>query len=91
MSIVNNVKRTGDTMGIKALAATNGGPLLHQRQRRMDIVPAWHSLAYSQQQVSCNLNVEECRRPSRYVPYIRTFVPYIRTFGAPDQGQMLDV
>ncbi len=25
-----------------------------------------------------------CRRPSRYVPYIRTFVPYDGTYGAPD-------
>jgi hypothetical protein len=27
---------------------------------------------------------EECRRPSRYVPYKGTFVPYDGTFGAPD-------
>ncbi len=32
-----------------------------------------------------------CRRPSRYVPYKGTFVPYDGTFGAPDQGQTLDV
>ncbi len=32
-----------------------------------------------------------CRRPSRYVPYKGTFVPYDGTYGAPDQGQMLDV
>jgi hypothetical protein len=25
-----------------------------------------------------------CPKPSRYVPYIRTFVPYICTFGAPN-------
>jgi len=28
--------------------------------------------------------VEECRRASRYVPYICTFVPYDGTYGAPD-------
>ncbi len=32
-----------------------------------------------------------CRRPSRYVPYKGTFVPYDGTYGAPDQGQTLDV
>ncbi len=33
----------------------------------------------------------DCRRPSRYVPYKGTFVPYDGTYGAPDQGQTLDV
>jgi hypothetical protein len=32
-----------------------------------------------------------CRKPLRIVPYIRTFVQYDGTFGAPDQGQTLDV
>jgi hypothetical protein len=32
-----------------------------------------------------------CRRQSRYVPYKGTFVPYDGTYGAPDQGQTLDV
>ncbi len=32
-----------------------------------------------------------CRRPPRYVPYKGTFVPYDGTYGAPDQGQTLDV
>jgi hypothetical protein len=35
--------------------------------------------------------VRTCRRPSRYVPYKGTFVPYDGTYGAPDQGQTLDV
>ncbi len=35
------------------------------------------------------LNV--CRKPPRYVPYKGTFVPYGGTYGAPDQGQTLDV
>ena len=29
--------------------------------------------------------------PPSYVPYKGTYVPYDGTFGAPDQGQMLDV
>ncbi len=29
--------------------------------------------------------------PSSYVPYKGTYVPYDGTFGAPDQGQTLDV
>ncbi len=32
-----------------------------------------------------------CPMPPRYVPYKGTFVPYEGTYGAPDQGQMLDV
>ncbi len=32
-----------------------------------------------------------CRKPPSYVPYKRTYVPYDGTFGAPDQGQTLDV
>ncbi len=31
-----------------------------------------------------SVNIPHCCRPSRIVPYIRTFVQYIRTFGAPD-------
>ncbi len=37
------------------------------------------------------LKPNTCRRPSRYVPYKGTFVPYDGTYGAPDQGQTLDV
>ncbi len=37
------------------------------------------------------IRVGECRKPPSYVPYKDTYVPYIGTFGAPDQGQMLDV
>ncbi len=33
----------------------------------------------------------KCCRPSRYVPYKGTSVPYNEIYGAPDQGQMLDV
>ncbi len=32
-----------------------------------------------------------CHRPPRYVLYRGTFVPYDGTYGAPDQGQTLDV
>jgi hypothetical protein len=32
-----------------------------------------------------------CRKPPSYVPYKGTYVPYDGTFGAPDQGQTLDV
>jgi hypothetical protein len=32
-----------------------------------------------------------CHMPPSYVPYKGTYVPYDGTFGAPDQGQMLDV
>ncbi len=32
-----------------------------------------------------------CHKPPRYVPYKGTYVPYDGSFGAPDQGQMLDV
>ncbi len=32
-----------------------------------------------------------CCRPPRYVPYNGTYVPNDGTYGAPDQGQMLDV
>jgi hypothetical protein len=35
--------------------------------------------------------VGSCCKPPRYVPYKGTYVPYVGTFGAPDQGQMLDV
>jgi hypothetical protein len=35
--------------------------------------------------------LSNCRKPPRYVPYKGTYVPYDGTFGAPDQGQMLDV
>jgi hypothetical protein len=38
-----------------------------------------------------SLIIAFCRRPSRYVPYKGTFVPYDSTYGAPDQGQTLDV
>ncbi len=33
----------------------------------------------------------QCSKPPRYVPYKGTYVPYDGTFGAPDQGQTLDV
>jgi hypothetical protein len=32
-----------------------------------------------------------CHMLPSYVPYKGTYVPYDGTFGAPDQGQMLDV
>ncbi len=32
-----------------------------------------------------------CPKPPRYVLYQGTYVPYDGTYGAPDQGQMLDV
>ncbi len=32
-----------------------------------------------------------CQKLPSYVPYKGTYVPYDGTFGAPDQGQMLDV
>jgi hypothetical protein len=32
-----------------------------------------------------------CCKPPSYVPYNGTYVLYEGTFGAPDQGQMLDV
>ncbi len=32
-----------------------------------------------------------CRKLPSYVPYKGTYVPYDGTFGAPDQGQTLDV
>ena len=32
-----------------------------------------------------------CPKPPSYVPYKGTYVPYDGTFGAPDQGQTLDV
>ncbi len=32
-----------------------------------------------------------CRKPPRYVPYKGTYVLYDGTYGAPDQGQTLDV
>ncbi len=35
--------------------------------------------------------IELCCKPPSYVPYKGTYVPYDGTFGAPDQGQMLDV
>ncbi len=34
---------------------------------------------------------KDCHKPPRYVPYKGTSVSYDGTFGAPDQGQMLDV
>ncbi len=34
---------------------------------------------------------QACCKPPRYVPYKGTYVPYDGTFGAPDQGQTLDV
>jgi hypothetical protein len=40
------------------------------------------------------LSIEDqghCRKPPSYVLYKGTYVPYDGTFGAPDQGQMLDV
>ncbi len=33
----------------------------------------------------------QCRKLPSYVPYKGTYVPYDGTFGAPDQGQTLDV
>ncbi len=43
--------------------------------------------------LSCHINhnISACHRPSSYVPYKGTFVLYDGTFGAPDQGQTLDV
>ncbi len=35
--------------------------------------------------------VRLCRKAPSYVPYKGTYVPYEGTFGAPDQGQTLDV
>ncbi len=35
--------------------------------------------------------MDGCRKPPSYVPYKGTYVPYDGTFGAPDQGQTLDV
>ncbi len=35
--------------------------------------------------------VKDCHKPPRYVPYKGTFVLYDGTYGAPDQGQTLDV
>jgi hypothetical protein len=32
-----------------------------------------------------------CRKPPSYVPYKGTYVPYDGAFGAPDQGQTLDM
>ncbi len=32
-----------------------------------------------------------CHKPPSYVPYKGTYAPYDGTFGAPDQGQMLDM
>ena len=32
-----------------------------------------------------------CRKPPSYVPYKGTYILCDGTFGAPDQGQMLDV
>jgi hypothetical protein len=32
-----------------------------------------------------------CCKPPSYIPYKGTYVPYDGTFGAPDQGQMLDL
>ena len=35
--------------------------------------------------------LNRCCKPPSYVPYKGTYVPYDGTFGAPDQGQTLDV
>ncbi len=35
--------------------------------------------------------MQGCCKLPRYVPYKGTYVPYDGTFGAPDQGQMLDL
>jgi hypothetical protein len=40
---------------------------------------------------SCEDDFKLCRMPPSYVPYKGTYVPYEGTFGAPDQGQTLDV
>jgi hypothetical protein len=35
--------------------------------------------------------ISPCRKSPSFVPYKGTYVPYNGTFGAPDQGQTLDV
>jgi hypothetical protein len=45
----------------------------------------------SLQSLSFLKNIETCRKPPRYVPYKGMYVPYNGTYGAPDQGQMLDM
>ncbi len=37
------------------------------------------------------IEVNTCRKPPSNVPYKGTYVPYDGIFGAPDQGQTLDV
>jgi hypothetical protein len=49
--------------------------------------PKTHYLVFSGLQVPTYL----CRKPPRYVLYKGTYVPYDGTYGAPDQGQTLDV
>jgi hypothetical protein len=47
-----------------------------------DCILNQHALSYKR---------KKCRRPPRYVPYKGAYVPYDGTYGAPDQGQTLDV
>jgi hypothetical protein len=38
-----------------------------------------------------NMRSSTCHKPPKYVLYKGTYVPYDGTYGAPDQGQMLDM
>jgi hypothetical protein len=49
------------------------------------------SVTYYAHAVDLAFAITICRRPPRYVPYKGTFVLYNGTYGAPDQGQTLDV
>ncbi len=57
----------------------------------------WYSTVMHLTAFGMKLNKEQahinrlCRKPPRYVLYKGTFVPYDGTYGAPDQGQTLDV
>jgi hypothetical protein len=61
-------------------------------------VPQFLEIYDAQPKVVCNRPSEElskefylCRKLPRYVPYKGTYVLYDGTYGAPDQGQTLDV
>jgi hypothetical protein len=69
----------------------NDTDLYTWREDLLDPGELWCQAQLELKQWSCLLNATGCHMPPSYVPYKGTYVPYAGTFGAPDQGQTLDV
>ncbi len=68
--------------------------LIRQTKTEMSFVGKLHQIClyfFIIMQIKDFTSLLGCCKPPSYVPYKGTYVPYDGTFGAPDQGQMLDV